>query len=119
MANEWTALKTLWSSFGLTAYDETTVPETAELPYITYESQVSGLDETVILTASLWYRAMSWTEISEKAKEIGDSIGGGFGVGYGTGRLWVTKAVPFAQRVSEPNDEQIRRIILQINAEFQ
>ena len=31
------ALHSFWSGFGLTAYDENTVPDGAQLPYITYE----------------------------------------------------------------------------------
>lgn len=119
MTNEWTALHTFWNSFGIPAYDENTVPDGAQLPYITYEAQISGLDDQVSLSASLWYRSMSWAEISEKAHEISRSIGGGTGVGYSDGRLWITKASPFAQRMSEPSDEQVRRILLQIAAEFQ
>lgn len=119
MANEWTALNSFWNSFGVPAYDETTVPDDAALPYITYEAQISDLENKLILAASLWYRSMSWSDISEKAKEISDYIGGGAGVRYDGGRLWVTKGIPFAQRVQEPSDDQIRRIILQIEAEYQ
>lgn len=119
MADKWTAIHTLWSSFGLTAYDENTVPDNAVLPYITYEASVAGLDETVYMTASVWYRSNSWAEVSQKAEEISDLIGGGFGVGYDGGRLWVTKQSPFAQRLADQSDEQIRRIVLQVTAEFQ
>ena len=119
MADKWTAIHTLWSSFGLTAYDENTVPDNAVLPYITYSASVGDLNEAVYLTASIWYRSNSWTEVSQKAEEISDLIGGGMGVGYDGGRLWVTKATPFAQRLADENDQQIRRIVLQITGEFQ
>jgi len=119
MADKWTAIQTLWSSFGLTAYDENTVPDNAVLPYITYSASVGDLDEAVYLTASIWYRSNSWTEVSQKAEEISNLIGGGMGVGYDGGRLWVTKATPFAQRLADENDRQIRRIVLQTTGEFQ
>lgn len=119
MADKWTAIQTLWSSFGLTAYDENTVPDDAVLPYITYSASVGELDDAVYLTASVWYRSNSWTEVSQKAEEISDLIGGGFGVRYDGGRLWVTKASPFAQRLAEQSDPQIRWIILQVTGEFQ
>lgn len=119
MADKWTAIHELWSGFGLTAYDENTVPDNAALPYITYEASVAGLDETVYLTASIWYRSNSWAEVSQKAEEISDYIGGGLGVRYDDGRLWVTKQSPFAQRLADQSDEQIRRIVLQVTAEFQ
>ena len=122
MADKWTAIHTLWSSFGLTAYDEQTVPNDAPLPYITYEAQTADFDEKVYMTASLWYRSTSWADISQKAEAISNLIGDGYKVPYDNGRMWVTKAVPFAQRMSamsEPSDEHVRRIVLQIAAEFQ
>ena len=94
-------------------------PNDAVLPYITYSASVGDLDEAVYLTASVWYKSNSWAEVSQKAEEIGDLIGGGMGVGYDGGRLWVTKATPFAQRLADENDRQIRRIVLQITGEFQ
>ena len=117
--DKWTAIQEFWAGFGLNAYDETTVPVNAQLPYITYSASIAGLDEPVYMTASLWYRSNSWAEVSQKAEGISDLIGGGRSVSYGTGRLWVTRAAPFAQRMSDPNDPQIRRIVLQVNAEFQ
>ena len=119
MTDKWTALQTFWNSFSLPAYDENTVPDDATLPYITYEAKVAEIDEKVPLAASLWYRSYLWGEISQKAAEIENSIGGGSGVVYEGGRLWITKSAPFAQRMTEPSDPQIRRIVLQITAEFQ
>lgn len=119
MADKWTALQTLWSGFGLDAYDVNTVPDGATTPYITYEASASDFNERVPLTASLWYRDDSWAEISQKAEQISEEIGGGLGVPYDGGRLWVVKATPFALRMSEPEDPHMRRIVLQIIAEFQ
>lgn len=116
--NEWQALDQFWNSFGLQAYDENTVPDDQSPPYITYEAIVGQLDETLLLTASLWYRTTKWTEISEKAIEIKRAIGSGMGVTYDNGRLWVTQGDQFLQRKPD-EDPQIRRIQLQINAEFQ
>ena len=119
MADKWTAINAFWNGFGLDAYDENTVPDGAVLPYITYAASTAGLDEPVYMTASIWYRSNSWTEVSQKAEGISELIGGGYGVAYDGGRLWVTQASPFAQRMSEPNDPSVRRIILQVTAEFQ
>ena len=119
MADKWSATHTFWSSFGLTAYDENTVPPGASLPYITYAASTADFDESVYMTASVWYRSNSWAEVSQKAEEISYQIGGGYGVEYDGGRLWVTKGSPFAQRMIEDSDAEIRRIVLQVNAEFQ
>lgn len=117
--DKWQALNTFWNRFDLVAYDENTVPDGAVLPYITYTASVGEIDEPIYLTASIWYRSNSWTEVSQKADEISDYIGGGAGEYYSGGRIWVTKTVPFAQRMSEASDYQVRRIVLQVNAEFQ
>lgn len=119
MADKWTALQAFWGGFSLPAYDENTVPDDAAMPYITYEAKTASFDERVALTASLWYRSTSWAEISQKAEEIGDYIGGGAGVKYSGGRLWINKETPFAQRMSEPSDDSVRRIVLQVSGEYQ
>lgn len=119
MADKWTALNSFWNGFGLRAYDEHTVPDEAQTPYITYEASTADINEKVPLTASLWYKSNSWAEVSRKAEEISDYIGGGAGQRYDNGRLWVTKEAPFAQRMEDPDDLLIRRIILQIAVEYQ
>ena len=108
-----------WNQFGIKAYDENTVPEGAVLPYITYEASIASFDEKIINSASLWYETYSWTEISQKAEEISNYIGGGHGVPYDGGGLWITKEAPFAQRMSDQSNEEIRRILLQVGFEFQ
>lgn len=119
MADRFTALQTFWSGFGIPAYDENTVPDDAPFPYITYSVAVSDFDEILNLSASLWYLSTSWSGISQKAEEISASIGGGSGAPYDGGRLWITKASPFAQRMAEPSDDKVRRIVLQVIAEYQ
>ena len=34
------------------------------------------------------------------------------------GRLYIAKGTPFAQRMSEPSDDTVRRILLNISAEY-
>lgn len=113
------ALHSFWSGFGLTAYDEQTVPDGAVLPYITYETITDSLDHQLRLTGSLWYRSRSWKDITDKAQAIADYIGpGGVNLPYEGGSLWITRGLSFAQRIADPNDDGIRRIYLSINAEF-
>ena len=116
--NQWTALNSFWNSFGIPAYDENTVPDDAQMPYITYEASVSGFGDEIIQSGNIYYRSTSWQGISEKAKQISDYIGGGVGIPYDNGRLWITKNSPFAQRLSEPDDDFVRRILLQVKSEF-
>lgn len=113
------ALNYFWSSFGLTAYGEQTVPDDAVVPYITYETSVGDTDDQLALTASLWYRSMSWTEITAKVEEISSAIGrGGKTIPYEGGLLWVTRGIPFAQRISEPGDDTMRRYYMNVTVNY-
>lgn len=101
------------------AYDENTVAENATFPRITYSVSTDSIGNLVILSASLWYNTRSWEDISKKADEIAAALGyGGKIIKIDNGYLWLVKGSPFAQRMSEPSDKMVRRIILNINAEF-
>ena len=117
--NKIQTLHAFWSSFGLKAYDETSVPDGAKLPYITYEVSSDNFSNTLLLSASLWYRSSSWVEITAKEQEIADFITrGGRMLKYDDGALWIRMASPWAQRMNDPSDEMIRRIVLAINIEY-
>lgn len=115
------AIHTFWSQFGLPAYDENTVPDEAEMPYITYDVGVGSLGDFINLNGSLWYRSTSWREISQKADEIEKTVKNN---GYyildieNRGHLFITAGFPFYQRMSEPADDMVRRIYFNLNAEF-
>lgn len=114
------AIHKFWSGFGLPAYDENTVNPDAETPYITYEVKTDSLGNVVQMTASLWYHSDSWAEIQKKAEEIGEYIVKMYpaSIELDNGRLYIAKGRPFAQRMGDPSDKRIRRIILTIQAEF-
>ena len=116
-----TAIQTLdafWSSFGIPAYDENTVPDSAPLPRLTYNVVYSNFDEPVAANASIWYYSYSWKEITEKADEINTAIGlGGRIINCDGGKIWIKRGIPFAQRMSDENDA-IRRIYINIELEY-
>ena len=114
------ALQKFWESFGIPAYNDTTVPDDAVMPYITYSVSTDSLDSVVNMNASLWYHSTSWKDISEKTEQIAEYIvnmnppaikcnGGG---------VYIAKGTPFAQRMADPSDSMIRRMYLNIQAEF-
>ena len=115
--DKWGALHAFWSGFGLPAYDAITVPESAVMPYITYEARVSDFDEKIGLTASLWYRSTSWAEISRKAEDISDALVQVKTIPLDVGYLYLTRGNPFAQRMTD-EDDMVRRIYLVIMAEY-
>lgn len=114
------ALDDFWNSFGWAAYDEGTVPDTATMPRITYSVVTDSLGNPVMIPASLWDRSTSWERISKKAEEIGQAIVNMNppAIKIDTGRLYLTKGSPFAQRMQEPSDDMVRRIYINVYAEF-
>lgn len=116
--NEYQAYQAFWESFGIPAYDESTVKEDQALPYITYNVIGASFDETVYPNASIWYRGTSWSAITEKAKQIEDAIGmGGIVIPFENGAIWIKRSSPFIQRMSDP-DDLIRRIYLSLEVEY-
>lgn len=116
------ALHQFWSSFGWTARDENTVPDDAMRlyggKYITYAVSTAAIGEPVPLSADLWCKDTSWTEITAKAEEIAQAITiGGKVIPFDGGYLWICRGVPFSQRMPDDNDT-IRRIYINLMAEY-
>lgn len=117
------ALYQFWSSFGIPAYEENSVPDDANLPYITYSDQIGYIHDVNNLSASVWDYDMSagknWSYVIEKANEIGERIGqGGTTFRYDNGLMWIIRGVPFGQRMGDPSDDRIRRMIINVQIEF-
>ena len=113
------AIYQFWNSFGLTAYDETSVPHDAAFPYITYQLVTDSFDSEVAATASLWYRSESWTAINAKTEEISQKISrGGKIIPCNGGAIWLKRGHPFAQSMGDESDDLIKRKYLNITAEF-
>lgn len=117
--NKYQALHAFWNSFDLPAYDETTVPDDAVMPYITYNVATDSLGQVVPLSATLWYRSNSWESISQKAEQIARRIGDHsyFIQKLDDGYVWYTKGTPFAQRIAS-EDRDIRQVYINVTAEF-
>ena len=113
------AIYQFWSSFGLTAYEENTVPTDAAFPYITYQLVTDSFDSEVATTASLWYRSESWAGINAKTEAISQKISrGGKIISCDGGAIWLKRGQPFAQNMGDESDDLIKRKYLNITAEF-
>ena len=113
------AIYQFWNSFGLTAYEENTVPTDAAFPYITYQLVTDSFDREIQLTASIWYRSESWTAINAKTEEISQKISrGGKIMPCDGGAIWLKRGQPFAQNMGDESDNLIKRKYINITAEF-
>ena len=113
------AIYQFWSGFGLTAYEENTVPEDAAFPYVTYQLVTDSFDREVAATASLWYRGESWTDINAKTEEISKKIGAsGKKIAVDGGGIWIKRGQPFAQNMGDESDDLIKRKYINISIVF-
>ena len=113
------AIYQFWNGFGLKAYEENSVPDDANFPYITYQLVTDSFDHEIPLTASLWYRSENWTGINSKTEEISQKISrGGKIISCDGGAIWLKRGQPFAQSMGDESDDLIKRKYLNITAEF-
>ena len=113
------AIYQFWNSFGLTAYEENSVPDEAAFPYITYQLVTDSFDREIQVAASIWYRSESWTGVNAKTDEISQTISrGGKIISCDGGAIWLKRCQPFAQSMGDESDNLIKRKYLNITAEF-
>lgn len=113
------AIYQFWSGFGLTAYEENTVPTDAAFPYVTYQLVTDSFDREVAATASLWYRSESWTAINAKTEEIARFIGGGGCLlDCDSGFIWLKRGTPFAKNMGDESDDLIKRKYINVTVEY-
>ena len=119
--DKWQAQHDFWSSFGVPAYEEHSVPDDQRdtFPRITYESATSTFEDLVSITASIWTRSTSWKQadllsnaIEEHIKGMGCPV-----IDDGRYRVFIGNTT-FAQKMDDPNDDQIKRIVLNVTFEF-
>lgn len=112
------ALYNFFSGFGLTAYVENNVPESADFPYLTYQAAFDSLGSPVALTVNLWYRTGSEAEPNAKAQEIAKAIGRGVYTPCDDGAVLLMMGSPAWQAVNDPTDTTIKRRYLNVTAEY-
>ena len=116
------ALHKFYSSFGLPAYEENSVPtgeDAPEYPYLTYNVITDSISVDVSLNCSLWYRGYSWIKANAKADQISAAIGmGGKMLPCDGGAIWIKRGSPFSQSMGDPSDDLIKRKYINITADF-
>lgn len=75
MINTAQALYDFWSSFGIPAYTTVTVPDDAELPFITYSLTETEPLQPMTHYANVYYRATDNARLVAKVDEIKAAFG--------------------------------------------
>lgn len=118
------ALQKFFSSFDLEAYEENNVPsgedeDAPDFPYLTYSVATGEFGDEMPMPFSLWYRGTSWKEANQKKDEISRAIGaGGKILPCDGGSIWIKRGTPFAQNMSDPADDLIKRKYINITVEY-
>lgn len=119
--NKYQALHSFFSSFGLTAYNENSVPtgdKTPAFPYLTYEVLVGDWETENTLTFSLWYRENTWENIYIKADEIKKCVEMMKIVNYDDGAIYIHGGSPIVQFTGEDSDDKIKRAFFNIEVNY-
>lgn len=114
------ALQFFWSQFGVSAYDESDVPDDADIyaGYITYQKIEGEFESPVFPSASIWHRSTSWKKTEKIKNSINETLSrGGWIQKIEGGRVWIQRGSPFAQVMAE-EDRSIRRIVINVSIEF-
>lgn len=114
------ALHAFFNKFGITGYRNTSVPDGAVLPYLTYTSQVSSIgEEPVSLTVHTYHYTDSEAIPDALAEKIRKEIGMGGVILYcDGGAIWLKWGTPWCQSLVDDTDKNIKRRYINITAEF-
>lgn len=102
------ALYDFFSAFGIPAYAESNEPDSASLPYITYELAEPHWTESTNIHARVWYRSTSFAEIFEKVDEIKEALGEGVSIPTPTGAVYLWPDTDFAQIQPMEGDPKLK-----------
>ena len=108
MINVATALYEFFSGFGIPAYEENSVPDTATYPYITYRLIQPEWHEAGSLYANVWYRGSSLSPLLAKVDQISNAIGEGKSIKTPDGVIYLHKDMLFFQMLTQENDEMVK-----------
>lgn len=109
-----------WFSQFLPAYPDSSVPEDAVFPWLTYDLSAGAWgDGDISLTVNIWYYTTQEAVPDAKAQQIMDAIGRGCTfIECDGGAILLKQGVPAWQRVKDESDKNIKRRYLNVTAEY-
>lgn len=116
--NKYEALHNFYSSFGIPAYEENSVPDNAKLPYITYEVITSEFDaEKVAISCQIWSKSNSLKELNTYTEALSEALRLGAKLQCEDGYIMLYRGEPFAQ--TRPTGERsVKAKYINISADF-
>lgn len=111
------ALFQFLSGFGIPAYASTSVPDDAQMPYLTYDLVVSGGWDSgeVNVPVRIWDRTTSEARMNSMVRDVAAMVPlGGTTVPCDGGMLWVKRGSPWAQAVEDEDNIKCRYINVDI-----
>lgn len=113
------AIQHFLESFSIPVYGETSVPDNASFPYITYVMNWSDFfGERATIEVDLWYRCEGEKAPNDKVAEIRRALVGGVILPVDGGAIWLNCGDPFCQAMGDPEDAKIRRRYIILTADF-
>lgn len=117
--NKYQALDGFYKSFSIPAYEENSVPKTAQMPYITYEVITNNFSEfSTALSCQIWYKSNSWKEINAKTEELAQALSAGVRLECDKGYIMLYSGSPFAQSRTDATDGTVKCKYINITADY-
>ena len=113
------ALQSFFNSI-MPAYAETSVPDDAAFPYLTYQLSLNAWDsgETAV-AINMWFYTTSEAIPNAKSQELSDAIGyGGVTLPCDGGFIWLKRGSPWCQSIRDERDSMIKRRYINVIAEY-
>ena len=113
------ALQSFFNSI-MPAYAETSVPDDASFPYLTYQLALNAWDSgETALAINMWFRTTSEAVPNAKAQELSDAIGySGITIPCDGGFIWLKRGSPWCQSMRDESDSMIKRRYINVIAEY-
>ena len=113
------ALQSFFNSI-MPAYAETSVPDDAAYPYLTYQLALNAWDSgETALAINMWFYTTSEAIPNAKAQELSDVIGyGGVTIPCDGGFIWLKRGSPWCQNSQDDTDPNIKWRYINVTAEY-
>ena len=113
------ALQSFFNSI-MPAYAETSVPDDAAFPYLTYQLALNAWDSgETALSINMWFYTTSEAVPNAKTQELSDAIGyGGVTLPCDGGFIWLKRGSPWCQNLQDDTDQNIKRRYINVTAEY-